>query len=163
MTFEQVMREIAISLYHCQKSTAFRCAIFAGVATLSGCTSVEDFKNLCRQTAKVEIINKETWAEYVGSLKRHYKRNGLSLDSIRIEPVDGYRFESTVSNLSINDIPKDKPVKNRISIKRNGIVFAVVDSYYISMSGFDGPSPFECATNYSQFYEEFQREVKNAR
>lgn len=127
---------------------------------LSGCgTTRDDFKELCSQSAKIQITDKTTWSEYVRELQAYYRRFGLDSRNIRIEAVDGFDLRSSLQDLKPSEVPRNTPVRTTLTISRHGTSFAVVHSYFISFSGFDGPSPFECAREFPEFYEDFRKEA----
>jgi hypothetical protein len=41
-------------------------------------------------------------------------------------------------------------VKNEITLSKAGVSFATIHSYYISFSGFSGPSSYECARDFPE-------------
>lgn len=137
--------------------------LFLIVATLlavSGCgTTAGEFKQLCSRSAKIEIVNPSIWKQYVRAAQAHYARYDLDPRDIKIETIDDFIVSSSLSSEKSGSVPHDTPVRTILTMSRQGLTVAIAQSYYMSFSGFSGPSSFECAREFPEFYKELRTEA----
>lgn len=135
--------------------------IVASLLAVGGCgTTAGEFKQLCSRSAKLDIVNPSIWKQYVRAAQAYYARHDLDPRDIKIETIDDFVVGSSLSRSKPGSVPHNTPVKTILRMSRKGSTFAIAQSYYISFSGFSGPSPFECARDFPELYKELTMEAQ---